>query len=73
MEFFPMDIVLPAGHGLRLTLLPTGEDYVNSATNYPVTIQEDQESVLRLPLVDYENKMYFTPPVWYEESPWYEE
>jgi len=67
MEFFPMDVVLPAGHGLRLTLLPTGEDYVNTATNYPVQIHINQDSVLRLPLVDHENKLYFTPPVWYEE------
>ena len=67
MEFFPMDVVLPAGHGLRLTLLPTGEDYVNTATNYPVQIRVNQDSVLRLPLVDHEDKLYFTPPVWYEE------
>jgi len=66
MEFFPMDIVLPEGHGLRLTLLPTGEDYVNSATNFPVQIHVDDDSVLRLPLVDHESKTYFTPPVWYE-------
>ena len=67
MEFFPMDVVLPAGHGLRLTLHPTGEDYVNTATNYPVQIHVDQDSVLRLPLVDHEDKRYFTPPIWYEE------
>ena len=67
MEFFPMDVVLPAGHGLRLRLRPTGEDYVNSATNYPVQIHADGESVLRLPLVDHEGKRYFTPPVWYED------
>ena len=62
-----MDIVLPAGHGLRLTLHPTGEDYVNTATNYPVRIHVDDDSVLRLPLVDMDEKKYFTPPVWYEE------
>ena len=72
MEFFPMDVVLPAGHGLRLTLYPTGEDYVNTAMNYPVQIQVGEESVLRLPLVDYEEKRYFTPPLWYEESPFLE-
>ena len=67
MEFFPMDVVIPAGHGLRLTLLPTGEDYVNTATSYPVQIHVNEDSVLRLPLVDQEDKRYFTPPVWYEE------
>jgi predicted acyl esterase len=73
MEFWAMDIVLPAGHGLRLTLLPTGEDYVNSATNYPVQIHTGEDSILRLPLVDQNEKMYFKPPVWYEDSPFYSE
>ncbi len=67
MEFMPMDIVVPAGHGLRLSLYPTGEDYVNTATSYPAEIHVDGDSVLRLPLVDHEDKRYFTPPVWYEE------
>ena len=66
MEFWAMDIVLPAGHGLRLTLLPTGEDYVNTAANYPVQINVNSDSVLRLPLVDHESKRYFTPPKFWE-------
>lgn len=66
MEFLPMDIVVPADHGLRLTLRPTGEDYVNTAPNFPVQIHVD-DGVLRLPLVDQDEKRYFTPPVWYEE------
>jgi len=67
MEFFPMDVVLPPGHGLRLILRPTGEDYVNTAENYPVEINIGDESILRLPLVDSNDKLYFTPPKWYEE------
>lgn len=73
MEFWAMDIVLPAGHGLTLTLRPTGEDYVNSATSFPVQIHVDDESVLRLPLVDMDEKKYFTPPKWYEDSEFYSE
>ena len=64
MEFEAMDVIVPEGHGLRLTLLPTGEDYVNTATNYPVVIHVDENSVLKLPLVDKEDKLYFTPPEW---------
>ena len=64
MEFWAMDIVLPADHALRLTLRPTGEDYVNSAVNTPVTILVNDDSVLRLPLVDEDAKRYFTPPIW---------
>ncbi len=64
MEFWAMDVIVPEGHGLRLTLLPTGEDYVNTATNFPVAIHINEDSVLKLPLVHKEEKRYFTPPVW---------
>ncbi|MBT3771789.1 MAG: hypothetical protein HOF90_02700, partial [Euryarchaeota archaeon] len=30
MEFNPMDVVLPAGHALRIELTETGEDYLPS-------------------------------------------
>lgn len=71
MEFFAMDVIVPEGQGIRLTLRPTGEDYVNSATNFPVQIHDDQSSVLRLSLVDRDAKRYFTPPVWYEDVDWF--
>ncbi len=66
MQFLAMDVVVPEGHGLRLTLLPTGEDYVNTAPSFPAIIHVDETSVLKLPLVDKGEVRYFTPPVWYE-------
>ena len=37
MEFFPMDVEVPAGHTIKLTLRSTGEDYLPSAASTLVT------------------------------------
>jgi predicted acyl esterase len=62
MEFFPLDVVVPAGHTLELVLAPTGMDYLNSAVNTPVTVHVDERSVLTLPTTS--SGLKFTPPSW---------
>jgi predicted acyl esterase len=64
MQFFPMDVVLPAGHTLELYLAPTGGDYLNSAVNTPVTLHADGTSVLTLPVIDPAPGQFFLPPAW---------
>jgi hypothetical protein len=61
MEFEPLDAVLPAGHGLVLTLAGTGEDYLPSAVAAPVLVDLGA-SVLRLPTVERGADAFFTPP-----------
>jgi predicted acyl esterase len=62
MQFFPLDGVLPAGHGMYLNLQPTGFDYLNSAVNTPVVVHADERSVLTLPLAG--PGQLFEPPGW---------
>ena len=47
MEFFPMDVEVPAGHTIKLTLRSTGEDYLPSAASTLVTVV-DAGSTLQL-------------------------
>ena len=62
MEFFAMDVVLPAGHALELRLAPTGEDYLPSAVSAPVTVDMSAASMLRLPTVVRAEDVFFTLP-----------
>ncbi len=62
MEFEAMDVVLPAGHGLILEVLPTGEDYLHSVVTDPVLIDTSAASVLKLPVVVRGDDAFFTPP-----------
>ena len=68
MEFNPMDVVVPEGHAIRLVIRITGEDYVEPTQNWPITIEQDANSILRLPIVERPNghPSFFTPPEWYE-------
>ncbi|MAK94819.1 MAG: hypothetical protein CL994_00505, partial [Euryarchaeota archaeon] len=53
MEFFGMDVVLPAGDGVTLLITQTGEDYVPSpVSTQPVSISLDSTSVLGLSTVN---------------------
>lgn len=63
MEFFAMDVEVPAGHSLRLTLTSTGEDYLPASTSSVVFIQEGEGSTLQLDTFVPEDRRYFTPPV----------
>lgn len=60
MQFFPMDVTVPAGHTLELVLAPTGFDYLNSAVNTPVLVHVDATSVLTLPTTT--SGLEFMPP-----------
>ncbi len=62
MQFFPLDVVLPAGHELELRLSVTGEDYMPPAINNPVEVHLDDESVLTLPTIERTPNAFFVPP-----------
>ena len=60
MEFFPMDVVIPAGHGIRLIITQTGEDYIPSvACLGPVSLDLSESSILTLPIIDRTPEDYF--------------
>ncbi len=62
MEFFALDAVLPAGHGLELVVSQTGMDYLPPAVNDPVMIDTGEASVLRVFTTQPAQGDYFTPP-----------
>ena len=63
MEFFALDAEVAEGHTIRLSLLSRGEDYLPASTSSIVTIVEGEGSTLQLDIFDYEDKLYWTPPV----------
>ena len=62
MEFEAFDVVLPAGHGLRLTFSATGEDYLPSVISSPVAVFQTADGMLRLPIIERGEEAFFTPP-----------
>ena len=64
MEFFGMDVVVPAGDGVTLLISQTGEDYVPSpVSTQPVSISLDSMSVLGLSTVNRSCMDLFLPPM----------
>ena len=64
MEFFGMDVVVPAGDGISLFLSQTGEDYVPSpVSTQAVTISTDAASTLGLSIVNRSCNDLFLPPM----------
>lgn len=63
MEFFAMDVEVPAGHVLRLSLQSTGEDYLPASTSSVVFVEEGASSTLQLDVFEPADRRYFTPPV----------
>jgi len=64
MEFFAMDVVIPAGDSLELVITQTGEDYVPSTVSIqPVTIFLDDSSTLSLSTVQRTCDDLFLPPM----------
>ena len=64
MEFFGMDVVVPAGDGISLFLSQTGEDYVPSPVSMQaVTVSTDAASTLGLSIVDRSCEDLFLPPM----------
>ena len=53
MEFNPMDVVLPAGHAIRVDLTESGEDYLPSPCAMTgIGVSLDESSEIGLPLID---------------------
>jgi hypothetical protein len=63
MEFQGLDAVLPAGHGLRLVMTETGEDYLAPACGLACPVQVLMEgSTLTLPVIDRDGSSAFLTP-----------
>jgi hypothetical protein len=72
MEFNPLDVVVPAGHTLRIELTENGEDYLSSpcATN-PLGGLDVDGGIIGLPIIDRPNShesWFFAPPWWDQQS-----
>jgi len=53
MEFNPMDVVLPAGHAIRVDLTESGEDYLPSPCAVTgIGVSLDESSEIGLPLIN---------------------
>jgi hypothetical protein len=64
MEFFGMDVVVPAGDGIQLILSQTGEDYIPSPVSMmPVSVGMGPQSVLSLSSVTRTCDDLFLPPM----------
>ena len=64
MEFFGMDVLIPAGDGIHLIITQTGEDYIPSPVSMQsVTVGLGASSVLSLSLVERTCEDLFMPPM----------
>ncbi len=64
MEFFAMDVIVPADDGIQLIISQTGEDYVPSpVSTAPVSISLDAASILSLSSVERGCDDLFLPPM----------
>ena len=58
-----MDILIPEGHKIRLSLKDIGEDYLPPSVQSSIDIDVSGASVLRLNEINKDNKIFFNPPV----------
>ena len=63
MEFFAMDVLIPEGHKIRLSLTDIGDDYLPPSNTAPVEIGINDNSILRLHEINTDDKIFFEPPV----------
>jgi predicted acyl esterase len=63
MEFFAMDVLIPEGHRIRLSLTDIGDDYLPPSNTAPVEIGINENSILRLHEINVDNKNFFEPPI----------
>ncbi len=64
MEFFAMDVFVPAGDGVILVITQTGDDYVPSPVSVqPVTVSLDGNSILSLSTIERTCDELFLPPM----------
>ena len=72
MEFNPLDIVIPAGHSLRIELTETGEDYLpGPCSTNPAGGLTVNGGVIGLPIIDRpaSHEAWFEVPAWWEQQP----
>jgi hypothetical protein len=70
MEFFGMDVLVPAGDTLVLRISQTGRDYTPSVVSIqPVTVSLTADSVLGLSVVNRTCADLFMPPMMPDEYP----
>ena len=68
MQLFAMDVVVPAGSAIELTISQTDRDYIPSpVSSGTVTIGTNANSVLSLPIIERNESDLFMPPIWYDE------
>ena len=63
-----MDVLIPEGNYIRLSLRDIGEDYLPSSNEAAVDIELGEDSVLRLHEINIDNKLFFEPPVCMHED-----
>lgn len=64
MEFFGMDVVIPAGDSIQLIITQTIEDYIPSTVSLtPITVDLTASSILSLSVVQRDCSDLFTPPM----------
>jgi len=70
MEFFGMDVLIPAGDGIHLIISQTGEDYIPSPVSMqPVTVGVGATSILSLSTVERGCDDLFMPPMMSDPYP----
>ncbi len=70
MEFNPMDVIVPAGHEIRIELTENGMDYLPSpCAAIGMQVNTDSSSTLSLPLIDRDEE---TAPEWFEVPNWWD-
>ncbi len=64
MEFQGIDAILPAGHGIKLLLSETGEDYLAPACGNlcPINVDTGDDSILTLPIIERDGSTVFITP-----------
>jgi hypothetical protein len=64
MEFQGIDAILPAGHGIKLVMTETGEDYLAPACGNlcPINVDTGSSSILSMPYVDRDGSTVFITP-----------
>ena len=71
MEFNPLDVVVPAGHTLRIELTETGEDYLPSpCASNPLGGLSVDGGMIGLPIIDRPNshESWFLAPPWWDQQ-----
>ena len=63
-----MDVLIPEGHKIRLSLRDIGEDYLPPSTEAAVDISISGNSVLRIHEINTDGKIFFEPPVCMHED-----